>query len=99
MLAIGRTANTRNLNLKKVGVQTHESNLKVLGGFGGEFEKTSVNNIYAVGDCLDKVPELTPIAQQSANLLAHRIFLKTVLIILNNPLIHLIERKRKYSRI
>jgi len=64
--------------LKKVGVQTHESNLKVIGGFEGEFEKTSVNNIYAVGDCLDKVPELTPIAQQSANLLAHRIFLKTV---------------------
>jgi len=77
LLAIGRTANTRNLNLKKVGVEINEHNLKITGGYKGEFEKTSVDHIYAVGDVLDKVPELTPIAAKSASNLAHRIFLKT----------------------
>jgi len=39
-------------------------------------KKTSVNNIYALGDCLDTVPELTPVAMKSARNLVHRIHLQ-----------------------
>lgn len=62
MAAIGRTANTKYLNLEKIGVETNKENLKVLGKHGGEFEKTSIDNIYALGDVLEGVPELTTVA-------------------------------------
>ncbi len=62
MAAIGRTANTKHLNLEKLGVKLNKSNNKILGGKDGELEKTDVNNIYAIGDVLEGVPELTPVA-------------------------------------
>jgi thioredoxin reductase (NADPH) len=81
-MAIGRTANTKDLNLGKVGVKVNPHNYKVIsfpffdfqviGGFG-EAEKTSVDNIYAIGDVLDKVPELTPVASKSGQFLAKRL--------------------------
>jgi thioredoxin reductase (NADPH) len=42
-----------------------------------EPERTSVDNIYALGDILEGVPELMPIAQKSGRLLAHRIYHRT----------------------
>ena len=48
------------------------------GGFNGEYEQSSIDHIYAVGDCLDGIPELTPIAQQSGKFLATRIDLAKV---------------------
>jgi thioredoxin reductase (NADPH) len=43
-------------------VKLNKSNNKILGGKDGELEKTDVNNIYAIGDVLEGVPELTPVA-------------------------------------
>eukprot|EP01016_Furgasonia_blochmanni_P050690 TRINITY_DN786_c0_g1_i8.p1 TRINITY_DN786_c0_g1~~TRINITY_DN786_c0_g1_i8.p1 ORF type:complete len:525 (+),score=113.49 TRINITY_DN786_c0_g1_i8:457-2031(+) len=73
LVAIGRTANTRSLNLERAGVVINERNLKVKGGYNNEFEQTSVSNIYALGDVLDQAPELTPVAIKSGRFLAHRI--------------------------
>ena len=38
-----------------------------------ELERTSVDNIYAVGDVLDGKPELQPTAVQAGKLLARRL--------------------------
>ena len=71
-MAVGRTANTKSLNLDRIGVKVNPKNRKILGGFG-EVEKTSVPNIYALGDVLNGVPELTPVAAKSGQFLARRI--------------------------
>lgn len=36
-------------------------------------ERSSVDNIYAIGDVLEGVPELMPVAQKGGKLIAHRI--------------------------
>jgi len=43
-------------------VKLNESNKKIKGHFKNETERTSVDNIFAIGDVLDGVPELTPSA-------------------------------------
>jgi thioredoxin reductase (NADPH) len=73
LMAIGRTANTSNLHLQKVGVGINPKTSKIIGGFNDEFEQTSVPNIFAIGDTLENTPELTPIAQKSATMLARRL--------------------------
>ena len=35
-----------------------------------------MDHIYAVGDCVQGVPELMPVAQKSGKLLAHRLSLR-----------------------
>lgn len=45
---------------------------KILGG-NGEVERTNIPHIYAVGDIVDKVPELQTVAAKSGKFLAHRI--------------------------
>lgn len=40
MAAIGRTANTKYLNLEKLGIKINKSNNKIIGGVDGELEKT-----------------------------------------------------------
>lgn len=47
-----------------------------MGGFNNEIELTSNSKVYALGDILEGVPELTPVAQKSANFLARRISAK-----------------------
>ena len=37
-------------------------------------DKTSADNIFAIGDVLDGKPELTPVAIQAGKLLARRLF-------------------------
>lgn len=49
---------------------------KIIGGFQDEAEQTSVENIYALGDILENIPELTPVASKSAVLLAKRIAIR-----------------------
>ncbi len=44
-----------------------------MGGFNNETELTSNLNVYAVGDILEGMPELTPVAQKSAEFIARRI--------------------------
>lgn len=73
LVAVGRTANTTLLNLDKVGVKLNPVNKKIVGGFDSEVEKTSVSNIYALGDVLDGAQELTPVAAKSAKFLANRL--------------------------
>lgn len=57
--------------MSKAGVEYAKS-LKIKGRHN-EKERTSVDNIYAVGDVLEDVPELMPVAQKSGKLLANRI--------------------------
>ena len=61
LLATGRAPNTKSLNLEKAGVETGEKGeIKV-----DEYCRTSTPHIYAVGDCIDRVP-LTPVAKAEA---------------------------------
>lgn len=57
MYATGRTPNTCNLGLQKVGVELDRKSAVVVD----EFSQTSVPSIYAVGDVTDRV-NLTPVA-------------------------------------
>ena len=68
--AIGRDAETAKLGLDKVNVELNPKNGKVIHD---ENEKTTADNIYAIGDMLDGKPELTPVAIQAGILLARRL--------------------------
>ena len=43
---------TTKMGLEQVGVQLDPTSFKVNGGFGGDTERTSVSNIYVIGDIL-----------------------------------------------
>jgi len=68
--AVGRTADTKGLNLASVGVSADPQN----GKLTTELEQTNVPNVYAIGDVLQDKPELTPVAIQAGVLLAQRLF-------------------------
>ena len=72
MFAIGRNADTANLGLEKVGVKT-EKNGKIIVQ---DNDKTDVDNIYALRDCVAGRLELTPTAILAGKLLARRLFNK-----------------------
>jgi len=61
MLALGRDPNTKNLGLEAAGVRTNERGAIVVDGYS----RTSVSNIYALGDVTDRV-QLTPVAIHEA---------------------------------
>ena len=69
MFAIGRSPNTKGLGLEKAGVET--------GTFGkikvDEHSRTSVPNIYAVGDVTDRIA-LTPVAIREGHAFADSVF-------------------------
>ncbi|MGD8783382.1 MAG: glutathione-disulfide reductase [Thioalkalispiraceae bacterium] len=67
--AIGRTPNTKELNLTAAGVKLDEK------GFipTDEFQNTNVTNIYALGDATGRAP-LTPVAIAAGRRLADRLF-------------------------
>ncbi|MBN3321106.1 GSHR protein, partial [Atractosteus spatula] len=67
--AIGREPNTEGLNLKQLGVQQDEKGHIVVD----EFQNTSRQGIYAVGDVCGKAL-LTPVAIAAGRKLAHRLF-------------------------
>ena len=58
MFAVGREVDSEGLGLKNAGVET-DSDGKVIAG---EDDRTSVENIYAIGDCVKGRLELTPTA-------------------------------------
>ena len=70
LLAIGRTADTKNIGLEQVGIKTSKSE-KILTD---DYEKSNVDNIYAIGDCAEGRPELTPPAIMAGKLLSRRLF-------------------------
>lgn len=69
--AIGRYADTKALGLDAAGVETAKNGKIVCADNN---EQTSVPNIYAVGDVVQDMLELTPVAIQSGIFLARRLF-------------------------
>lgn len=67
--AIGRTPETKGIGLEEAGVKLSESGHIVVD----EYQNTSVDNIYALGDVTGEV-ELTPVAIAAGRRLAHRLF-------------------------
>ena len=72
LFAVGRIANTEGLNLKKIGVNVNPKNGKIVTK-KDELDKTSVGNIFALGDVVDGVPELTGTVQKAGRILARRL--------------------------
>ena len=70
MAAAGRTADTAGLNLAAVGVEASPKN----GKLQCVDEQTNVPYVYAIGDVLQGLPELTPVAIQAGIMLARRMF-------------------------
>jgi thioredoxin reductase (NADPH) len=69
MLAIGRKPETERLNLAAAGVVAEKSGKLLV-----RQEQTNVPHIYALGDIIEGVPELTPSAIQAGLLLANRFY-------------------------
>ncbi|MCA9563348.1 MAG: glutathione-disulfide reductase [Myxococcales bacterium] len=69
LFAIGRIPNTDTIGLEKIGVATGERGEVVVD----ERHVTSVPNVYAIGDVLDKV-NLTPVAIKAGRSLADWLF-------------------------
>jgi glutathione reductase (NADPH) len=61
MLAIGRVPNSHGLGLQAAGVRTNEHGAIIVD----DYSRTSVDNIYALGDVTDRV-QLTPVAIHEA---------------------------------
>jgi thioredoxin reductase (NADPH) len=62
LVATGRHAATKSLNLDAVGVKTSGTG-KIIGRetAGALAESSSLDSVFAVGDCLEGKPELTPV--------------------------------------
>lgn len=66
LIAVGRRANVDGMNLDKIGIEYSGKGIKV-----DEHLRTSVRNIYASGDVIDKkIPKLTPTAEFESNYIA-----------------------------
>jgi len=70
-VAIGRTGCAGWLNLEAAGIPYDAKSGKVKAN---KDESTNVPNIYAIGDVIEGMPELTPVAIQAGRLLARRLF-------------------------
>lgn len=62
LVAIGRDPNPASFSAQNAGIEIEERSKKIVGR-KEEPERTSVDHIYAVGDCVLGVPELMPVAQ------------------------------------
>jgi pyruvate/2-oxoglutarate dehydrogenase complex dihydrolipoamide dehydrogenase (E3) component len=70
VLGIGRNSDSKSIGLEELGVKLAK-NGKVLTT---DDEKSTVDNIYAIGDCAEGRPELTPPAAMAGRMLAARLF-------------------------
>jgi thioredoxin reductase (NADPH) len=70
LMAIGRTADTKSLGLESVGVKLSKQGKVIVSSD----EQSSVENIFAIGDCAEGRPELTPPAIMAGRLLSRRLF-------------------------
>ena len=69
LLATGRAPSTKSLDLDKAGVETGDKGeIKV-----DEYCRTNNPNVYAVGDCIDRIP-LTPVAKAEAEAVVETLF-------------------------
>jgi glutathione reductase (NADPH) len=71
LYATGRTPNTENLGLKEAGVKLDKKGAVVVG----EWNRSSVESIFAVGDVTDRV-NLTPVAINEGRVFAESFFNK-----------------------
>ena len=71
LLAIGRKPDCFLINTAEVGINLSEKTGKIIVD---EFEKTNVDNIFAIGDIAENHPELAPPAIKAGKLLAERLF-------------------------
>ena len=69
LFAVGRTPNTDGIGLEEVGVKTNRKGAVIVD----DYFKTSVTNIYAIGDIIDRV-QLTPVAIGEAMKLTSNLF-------------------------
>jgi len=69
LYATGRVPNTRSLGLDRAGVAVKESGAIVVD----DYSKTNIENIYAIGDCTDRVM-LTPVAIAEGRAVAETLF-------------------------
>lgn len=69
LMAIGRTPNTADLGLEKAGVNLADNGAIIVD----DDYRTSADNIYALGDVIDRVP-LTPVAISEGHALADTLF-------------------------
>ena len=60
LVAIGRDTIPAAFGADKTGIKVSDSG-KIIG-LATERERTSIDHIYAVGDCVQDVPELMPVA-------------------------------------
>ena len=66
LVAVGRKANVEDMNLEGLGIKFSARGIEV-----DEHLRTSVKNIYASGDVIDKrIPKLTPTAEFESNYIA-----------------------------
>jgi thioredoxin/glutathione reductase (selenoprotein) len=70
LAAVGRTADTANLNLPAVNLTANPLN----GKLTCVNEQTTTPHVFAIGDVIEGAPELTPSAIMSGKLLARRLF-------------------------
>ena len=70
LLAIGRSPDTTNLGVKDLGVKLSKSQKIIVD----DAEQSNVENLFAIGDCAENRPELTPPAIMAGKLLARRLF-------------------------
>lgn len=74
LMAIGRTASANlDIGLQQAGVNLDFDGC-IIGNYGKERERSSVPNIFAIGDILQNGIELTPVATRAGKLLARRMF-------------------------
>jgi pyruvate/2-oxoglutarate dehydrogenase complex dihydrolipoamide dehydrogenase (E3) component len=66
--AVGRYADCEKLGLDTVGVHVSKKSGKVIC----KNEQTNIPHIYGIGDAVEGVPELTPVAVMSGRMLAKR---------------------------
>jgi thioredoxin reductase (NADPH) len=70
LLAIGRKADCSKINIACTGVNLAKSGKIIVD----KFEKTNIENIYAIGDIAEGRPELAPPAIKAGKLLAGRLY-------------------------
>lgn len=69
LMTVGRRPNIDKLNLEKIGVKLGKKR-EILTD---KFDMTTVKNIYALGDVVDKI-NLTPVAIRAGRILGIRLF-------------------------
>ena len=71
MYCTGRNPNIEGLNLENIGIKINKDSNSIIVD---EYSKTSVDNIFAVGDVTNRI-NLTPVAIKEGRALAERLFL------------------------